>query len=78
MQGVPKYGLIDTGADISSIGGILFENVATLNKLKKFNLILRNQTRWPKHMTSSNHQGVCHLQLEEKLPESLKKCKQME
>ena len=35
VQGVPAYGLIDTGADISIIGGKLFKRVATIARLKK-------------------------------------------
>jgi len=35
IQGVPAYGLIDTGADISIIGGKLFKRVATIAHLKK-------------------------------------------
>ena len=35
VQGVPAYGLIDTGADITIIGGKLFKRVATVVRLKK-------------------------------------------
>ena len=35
VQGVPAYGLIDTGADITIIGGELFKRVATIARLKK-------------------------------------------
>ena len=35
MQGVPAYGLVDTGADITIIGGKLFKRVATVARLKK-------------------------------------------
>ena len=35
VQGVPVYGLIDTGADITIIGGKLFERVATVARLRK-------------------------------------------
>ena len=35
VQGVPAYGLIDTGADITIIGGKLFKRVATVARLKK-------------------------------------------
>ena len=35
VQGVPAYGLIDTGADITIIGGKLFEKVATVTRLMK-------------------------------------------
>ena len=35
LQGVPVYGLIDSGADISIIGGSLFKRVATVAKLRK-------------------------------------------
>lgn len=37
VQGVPAYGLIDTGADITIIGGKLFKRVATVARLKKRN-----------------------------------------
>ena len=37
LQGVPVYGLIDSGADISIIGGSLFKKVATTARLKKRN-----------------------------------------
>ena len=35
VQGVPAYGLIDSGADITIIGGTLFKKVATVAKLRK-------------------------------------------
>ena len=35
LQGVPVYGVIDTGADITILGGNLFKKVATIAKLKK-------------------------------------------
>ena len=35
VQGVPAYGLIDSGADITIIGGTLFKKVATVARLKK-------------------------------------------
>jgi hypothetical protein len=35
VQGVPAYGLIATGADITIIGGKLFKRVATVARLKK-------------------------------------------
>ena len=35
VQGVPAYSLIDTGADITFIGGKLFKRVATVARLKK-------------------------------------------
>ena len=34
VQGVPAYGLIDTGADISIIGGKLFKKVTTVARLQ--------------------------------------------
>ena len=37
VQGVPAYGLIDSGADITIIGGALFKKVATIARLKKRN-----------------------------------------
>ncbi len=38
VQGVPAFGIIDTGADITVIGGALFKKVATIAKLKKRDL----------------------------------------
>ena len=38
VQGVPAFGLIDSGADISIIGGTLFKKVAIVAKLKKRDL----------------------------------------
>ena len=35
VQGVPAYGLIDSGADITIIGGTLFKKVAAVARLKK-------------------------------------------
>jgi hypothetical protein len=35
IQGVPAYGIIDSGADITIIGGSLFKKVATTARLKK-------------------------------------------
>ena len=37
VQGVPAYGIIDSGADITIIGGSLFRKVATVARLKKKN-----------------------------------------
>ena len=37
VEGVPVYGLIDTGADITIIGGNLFKKVAAVARLKKKN-----------------------------------------
>ena len=38
VQGVPAYGIVDTAADITIIGGSLFRKVATVARLKKRNL----------------------------------------
>ena len=38
LQGVPVYGILDSGADISIIGGNLFRKVATAARLKKRDL----------------------------------------
>lgn len=38
VEGVPMYGLLDTGADITIIGGTLFKKVAIVGKLKKRDL----------------------------------------
>ena len=35
VQGVPVYGIIDSGADITIIGGRLFKRVALAARLKK-------------------------------------------
>ena len=35
IQGVPAYGIVDTGADISIIGGNLFKKVASVARLRK-------------------------------------------
>ena len=35
LQGVPAYGLIDSGADITIVGGNLFKKVATIARLKR-------------------------------------------
>ena len=35
IQGVPAYGIIDSGADITIIGASLFNRVATTARLKK-------------------------------------------
>ena len=34
MQGVPMHGIVDSGADITIIGGRMFKKVATVAKLK--------------------------------------------
>ena len=39
VQGVPAYGLIDSGADITILGGSLFKKVATVARLKKRNFM---------------------------------------
>ena len=38
LQGVPAYGIIDTAADITIVGGRLFKKIATIARLKKKNL----------------------------------------
>ena len=37
LQGVPTLGLVDTGADITIMGGELFKKVAAAARLKKNN-----------------------------------------
>ena len=37
VQGIPAYGLIDSGADITILGGSLFKRIATIARLKKKN-----------------------------------------
>ena len=44
LQGVPVYGLVDSGADISIIGGSLFRRVATVARLKKRNFKTADRT----------------------------------
>lgn len=44
LQGVPVYGLVDNGADISIIGGSLFRKVATVARLKKRNFKTADRT----------------------------------
>ena len=44
LQGVPVYGVIDTGADITILGGNLFKKVATIAKLKKRDFHPANKT----------------------------------
>ena len=55
LQGVPVYGLIDSGADISIIGGTLFRKIATAARLKKNNFhkpdkVPRTYDRKPFHL----------------------------
>ena len=38
VQGVPAYGVVDTAADITIIGGRLFKRIATIARLKKKDL----------------------------------------
>ena len=38
VQGVPAYGIIDTAADITIVGGRLFKRIATIARLKKKDL----------------------------------------
>ena len=38
VQGVPAYGIIDSGADITIMGGILFKKVAAVARFKKRDL----------------------------------------
>ena len=35
IQGVPAYGIVDSGANITILGSELFKKVATVAKLKK-------------------------------------------
>ena len=44
IQGVPAYGLVDTGADINIIGGSLFKKVATIAHLRKRNFKKADKT----------------------------------
>ncbi len=44
LQGVPATGLIDSGADITIMGGELFKTVAVAAKLKKKDLQKADKT----------------------------------
>ena len=43
IQGVPTYGIIDSGADITIMGGTLFKRVAAQAKLRKSQLLKANK-----------------------------------
>ena len=45
-QGVPAYGLIDSGADTTIIEGSLFKKVATIARLKKKNFMKADKVPW--------------------------------
>ena len=44
VQGVPLYGIIDSGADITILGGKLFKRVAAVAKLRKRDFLKADQT----------------------------------
>ena len=44
VQGVPVYGIIDSGADITIIGGKLFKRVALAARLKKRDFMKPDKT----------------------------------
>ena len=44
VQGVPMYGIVDTGADITIIGGNMFRKVAAVARLKKKNFRKADKT----------------------------------
>ena len=46
VQGVPTFGIIDSGADITIIGGNLFRKVATVARLKKKDFRKADKTPW--------------------------------
>ena len=46
IQGIPAYGLIDSGADITIIGGALFKKVATIARLKRRDLRPADKVPW--------------------------------
>jgi hypothetical protein len=48
VQGVPAYGLVNTGADITIIDGKLLERVATVARLRKHNF--RKADKDSKHL----------------------------
>ena len=52
VEGVPVFGLIDTGADITIIGGTLFKQVASAARLKKKNFK-------PADKTPRSYDGRC-------------------
>jgi len=49
VQGVPAYGIVDSAADITIIGGNLFKQVASVAHLRK--RILNQHTRHHVHTT---------------------------
>ena len=44
VQGVPGYGLIDSGVDISIMGGILFKKIATVAHLRRRDFLMPGKT----------------------------------
>lgn len=44
IQGVLAYGIVDSGADITIIGGELFKKVAAVARLKKRDFKVANKT----------------------------------
>ena len=46
VQGVPAYGLIDSGADITIMGGTLFKEDTTVMKLKKRDFMKADKVPW--------------------------------
>ena len=60
VQGVPMYGIVDSGANITIIGGQMFKKVATVTKLKRrdFKVAykqLRNYDQKPFELHGGHH-----------------------
>ena len=51
LEGVPAFGIVDSGADITIIGGTLFKRVAAVARLKKRDF--RPSDKVPRRTTSS-------------------------
>ena len=52
LEGVSALGIIDSGSDITIVGGDLFRHIATVAKLRKASY--RNLTRFPEPMTGGH------------------------
>ena len=60
LQGVSAYGFIDTGADITIIGGKLFKKVATIARLKKRHFRQDSQNLRPEDLQIGRTNGSGH------------------
>ena len=61
LQGVPVYGVIDTGADITILGGKLFKRVGTTSKLRRRDFRPADKTLETTTYTHSSWTGVYSL-----------------